>query len=63
MSRGLTNTQRGPNTQRGQSMAEYLVVLSLVVLALAAGPDSPLERLVEAIGDRYQRFSAEISRP
>lgn len=47
----------------GQSLAEYLVILSLVVLALAAGPDSPLERLFEAIGDRHQRFSTEISRP
>lgn len=47
----------------GQSLAEYLVVLSLVCLALAAGPNSPLERLFNALGDRYQRFSAEVSRP
>lgn len=44
-------------------MAEYLVVLSLVALALSTGPDSPLERLFEAMGERYQRFSTEVSRP
>lgn len=47
----------------GQSLVEYLVVLSLVCLALAAGPNSPLERLFNALGDRYQRFSTEVSRP
>lgn len=47
----------------GQSLAEYLVVLSLVSMALAVGPNSPLEQLFDALGDRYQRFTAEISKP
>ena len=51
------------SAQRGQSIAEYLVVLALVSMALVAGPNSPLERLFEAFGDRYQRFTEEVSRP
>ncbi|TXL65996.1 hypothetical protein [Zeimonas arvi] len=47
----------------GQSLAEYLVVLSLVSMALAAGPNSPLEQVFDALGDRYQRFTAEVSKP
>jgi len=50
-------------TQRGQSAVEYLIVLMLFVLALAAGPHSPLERLFEAFGDRYQRFTHAMSMP
>lgn len=48
---------------RGQSITEYLIVLALVSMALVIGPRSPLEQLFEAIGDRYQRFTHEISRP
>jgi hypothetical protein len=48
---------------RGQSIAEYLVLLSLVSMALAVGPNSPLEQLFDALGDRYQRFTAEVSKP
>jgi len=47
----------------GQSLAEYLIVLSLVSMALAVGPNSPLERLFDALGERYQRFTAEVSKP
>lgn len=47
----------------GQSLAEYLIVLSLVSMALAVGPNSPLEQLFDALGDRYQRFTAEVSKP
>ena len=50
-------------TQRGQSAVEYLIVLLLFVLALTAGPRSPLERLFEAFGDRYQRFTYAMSMP
>ena len=39
------------------------IVLMLFVLALAAGPHSPLERLFEAVGDRYQRFTHAMSMP
>ncbi|HEY5635029.1 MAG TPA: hypothetical protein VIT02_14840 [Burkholderiaceae bacterium] len=49
--------------QRGQSMAEYLIVLSLFVLALAVGPDSALELLVRAVAFRYQLFTYAMSQP
>lgn len=55
--------QQRAGTAAGQSLAEYLVVLSLVSMALAVGPNSPLERLFDALGDRYQRFTAEVSKP
>jgi hypothetical protein len=48
---------------RGQSSTEYLVVVSLLAIALALGPNSPLEQLVRAFGDQYQRFSHAMSRP
>jgi len=48
---------------RGQSSAEYLIVLALLAIALAIGPDSPLELLFRAFGDHYQKFSYAISRP
>ncbi len=49
--------------QRGQSMVEYLIVLMLFVLALVAGPRSPIERLFEAFGDRYEHFTHAMSMP
>ncbi|MCC7059228.1 MAG: hypothetical protein IT508_03260 [Burkholderiaceae bacterium] len=49
--------------QRGQSSVEVLIVLLLLVLALTAGPRSPLERLFEAFGDRYERFTHAMSLP
>lgn len=48
---------------RGQSIVEILIVLALIVLALTAGPHSPLERLFEAFGDRYERYTHAISLP
>lgn len=53
----------GGGRHAGQSLAEYLVVLSLVSMALAVGPNSPLEQLFDALGDRYQRFTTEVSKP
>lgn len=54
---------RAKTSQRGQSMAEYLIVLSLFVLALAVGPDSALELLVRAVAFRYQLFTYAMSQP
>lgn len=48
---------------RGQTIVEYLLVVVLFVLAIAAGPHSPLEALFAAVGDRYQRFTETISMP
>ena len=56
-------TTQGVGGWRGQSLAEYLVVLALVSMALTVGPNSPLEQLFEAVGERYQRFTQEVSRP
>ncbi|MBN9430034.1 MAG: hypothetical protein J0H09_26375 [Burkholderiales bacterium] len=47
----------------GQSAIEYLIVVMLLSLALAAGPNSPLQMLVGAIDARYQAFTEAISRP
>lgn len=48
---------------RGQTIVEYLLVVALFVLAITAGPHSPLEALFAAVGDRYQRFTETISMP
>ncbi|MGE0808927.1 MAG: hypothetical protein AB7L76_25570 [Burkholderiaceae bacterium] len=48
---------------RGQSMVEYLIVVMLLVLALVAGPNDPLQALAGAIGLRYQAFTEVISLP
>ena len=55
--------ERGLRAQRGQSATEYLVVISLFVLALAVGPDSALELLVRAVAFRYQLFTYAMSQP
>ncbi len=49
--------------QRGQSAVEYLIVVSLLAIALVLGPDSVLEALFRAVGDRYQLFTYAMSRP
>ncbi|MBW7925048.1 MAG: hypothetical protein H3C59_09930 [Burkholderiaceae bacterium] len=48
---------------QGQTMLEYLLVVVLFVLAITAGPHSPLESFFSAAADRYQRFTATISLP
>lgn len=48
---------------RGQSIVEYLLVVALFVLAIAAGPSSPLEALFDAVAERYERFTETISMP
>lgn len=55
--------RRAGRVQRGQSATEYLLVISLFVLALAVGPDSALELLVRAIAFRYQLFTYAMSQP
>ncbi len=47
----------------GQAMAEYLIVVMLFSLAFVVGPDSPLEALMAALSNYYQRFSFAVSRP
>lgn len=47
----------------GQSAVEYLVVVSLLALALVIGPDSALEQLFRAFADQYLKFSYAMSRP
>lgn len=52
-----------PQKSAGQSAVEYLVVLSLLSLALVTGPDSPLEQLFRAFADRFLSFTHAMSRP
>ena len=47
----------------GQTVVEYLLVVALFALAIVVGPNSPLERFFDAVGDRYERFTATISLP
>jgi hypothetical protein len=54
---------RSSITASGQSAIEYLIVLSVLALALTVGPDSPLEQLFRAFAQRYQDFSHAMSRP
>ena len=54
---------RRPPVQRGQTAFEYLVVLSLLALALVLGPDSPLEQLFGALHTRFESFTYALSRP
>ncbi|MCD6734838.1 MAG: hypothetical protein LT103_14730 [Burkholderiaceae bacterium] len=61
--RSATGQSMRRQPMAGQSMVEYLIVLMLFVLALTAGPHSPLERLFEAFGDRYERFTYAMSMP
>lgn len=55
--------KRPSKTVSGQSAVEYLLVLSVLALALTIGPDSPLEQLFRAFAQRYQGFSHAMSRP
>ena len=48
---------------RGQSLAEYLVVLVLVGISLTAGPASPLEQIFRAIAGHHARLTDAVSRP
>lgn len=55
---------RAPHVaSRGQAATDYLLVLALVAAALAVGADAPVQRLVEAIAERYARFTWSISLP
>ncbi len=47
----------------GQAATEYLVLLALVGLALAVGPDSPLEQLVRGLQARHAAYSFALSLP
>jgi flagellin-like protein len=49
--------------QRGQSMIEVVLILVLVVIALGAGTNNPLQQLGDAIRARYAAYTESISRP
>lgn len=48
---------------KGQSLAEYTILLALIGLVLVIGEDSPLEALFRAIQDYYGRFTFSLSMP
>lgn len=49
--------------QRGQSAVEYLIGVSLLSLAIAVGPDSPLERLQQAFRGAWVGFTYSVAMP
>jgi Flp pilus assembly pilin Flp len=49
--------------QFGQSMVEYLVLASLIGIALALGKPSILEQLINALQTAYQGFAMAMSMP
>lgn len=49
--------------QRGQSSTEVIVILLFVVMLLLAGPDSPVEQLVRAAHEYYERFTFAMGMP
>lgn len=48
---------------RGQSSVEYLIGVSLLSLAIAVGPDSPLDRLQAAFRTAWAGFTYSVSMP
>ncbi len=55
---------RRPSARRrmkGQSLIEYLVVLTLGVIVLVTGTDPPIQKLATAIREYYTDYSYAIS--
>jgi Flp pilus assembly pilin Flp len=48
---------------RGQSLAEYTILLALLGLVLVTGTDSPLEVLFRAVQGYYGRYTFSMSMP
>lgn len=48
---------------RGQSSAEYLIGVSLLALAIAVGPDSPLEQIQAGFRAAWAGFTYTVSMP
>ncbi len=48
---------------QGQAAAEYLLVMTLVVLAIVAAPDNSIERLMVAVETRYQSLARFLVMP
>ena len=48
---------------RGQSLAEYAILLALIGLVPVIGEDSPLENLFRAVQAYYGRFTFSLSMP
>jgi Flp pilus assembly pilin Flp len=47
----------------GQAAVEYLVVVSLLAVALLGGERGVAGRIASAIGEQYQRFSWSVAQP
>lgn len=54
---------RPRSVTQGQAAVEMLVLIALVALALSIGVDGPVHRLVDALAERYARFTWSISLP
>lgn len=48
---------------KGQSSAEYLLVVALFALAIVLGTDSPLQRLLGAFDAHMRHYTFTLSRP
>jgi hypothetical protein len=48
---------------RGQSLAEYTILMALIGLVLVIGENSPLEFLFRAVQGYYGRFTFSLAMP
>ena len=56
-------TRQRRRAQAGTTATEYLIVASLLAIAIAIGAERPLEQLARTIADHYQRFTYAVSLP
>lgn len=59
----LADTGSKKRRLRGQSSTEYVLIVTVLALALTVGRLSPLELLFRGFADRYEKFTYSISRP
>jgi len=50
-------------SQSGQSAVDYLLICALTAIILFTGNPSPVERLLAALQENYQKYSFTISQP
>jgi Flp pilus assembly pilin Flp len=48
---------------RGQTLAEYTILMALIGLVLVIGEDSPLELVFRAVQGYYGRFTFSLAMP
>jgi Flp pilus assembly pilin Flp len=53
----------GTLAMKGSVAIEYAVVVALVAIALFSGRPTAVDRVVQALGEHYQRFTWALSQP